>query len=242
MLVRVLLLATLALADHLLKVTISGDDQYVLFLPGQTAIQGPNDFSIVKTYTLNVTGYGPWVIGIRALDAGVISGLFAGVSLDNLPYTATGFSDTKFRATLVKPDSDWLKPNYNVSTWERGAALATPDCTNPIWDRATDGAFSRRLYRQMPEQVIKASWLPGCSTTNNQVYFRVVVRLPACRDLETYMNDKWTSYSQCKQGNPNSYLDEASGCPAKYQLYSNAFDTYKKDCFDPSGYFTKFFP
>ena len=180
------LLASLALAAHELKVTIALDNEYSLYLPGQAAIVGPKNgddgigygWANVKTHTISLEGEGPWVVGVHGLDYGVISGLFAGVSLDGAPFTATGVESTKFKATIDKPADNWLDPTFDDSTWSTGAALANADCTNDIWDRVSDGQFGPRLSSQMPEQTIKASWLPSCAATNNEVYFRLVIPCP----------------------------------------------------------------
>ena len=177
------LLASLAVADHQLKVTIACDNQFNLYLPGKAMIPGPKDgddkiqyaWSNVKTYNHTLAGEGPWVVGIHGIDKGVISGMFAGIAVDGKAFTATGFADTKFSASLTKPTANWLEPTFNDAAWKTGAALATKDCTDPIWDNNSGKQFSKKLASQMPEQTIKGSWLPNCKTVNNQVYFRVVI-------------------------------------------------------------------
>ena len=180
------ILASIVAAKTQLKITIACDNEFRLFVPGQDSIAGPKNgqdgimygWANVKTYTASLKGPGPFVIGIHGKDVGVISALFAGITINGKPYTATGYNTTKFHATTVKPDLNWLDASYNVTGWKSGSALATPDCTNSIWENSSKGEFGKRLHAQMPEQSIKASWLPGCSTINNEVYFRVVIPKP----------------------------------------------------------------
>ena len=172
----ILLLAAVALADHTMKITISCDNKFTLYLPGQPNPIIGTDFTDVKTYNHTLTGKGPWVVSIIGEDFGVISGLFAGVSVDGSPYAATGNSRTMFMATTTKPESNWMSPNYNPSSWSTGPSLSPPSCQDSIWDRVTGGQLSLKLKNQMPEQTIKASWLPDCSTVNNVVYFRLLIK------------------------------------------------------------------
>lgn len=179
------LLATLALAAQDLKVVVALDNEYSLYLPGQAPISGPKDgedgiqygWANVKTYNVALQGSGPWVIGIHGKDYGVISGLFAGVTLNGQPFTATGIASTKFTASIEKPADNWLDPAFDASSWKTGADLAAADCTNPIWGN-NDGQFYGRLTAQMPEQPIAASWLPSCASVNTEVYFRLVIPAP----------------------------------------------------------------
>ena len=180
------LLAAVVLSKTHLKVTIACDNDYTLYLPGKDSIVGPKDgadgiqygWANVKTHEAVLHGKGPWVVGIHGVDRGVISGMFAGITVNGKPYTATGFAHTKFAATLAKPELNWLDTNYNASSWKTGASLATADCTDDIWNKSSNGKFGPRFKAQMPEQDIKASWLPGCKTINNQVYFRVLITKP----------------------------------------------------------------
>jgi hypothetical protein len=117
----------------------------------------------VKTYVDTLQGDGPWVIGIKGLGLfGVLSGMFAGVTLNDQPFTATGVNTTKFKATTGIPPSDWLNPNFDDSAWAAGTALAASDCTSRqhMWG----GPFFQTLSAQSPNQTILASWLPNCST------------------------------------------------------------------------------
>ena len=222
-------------ATHFLKITISCDNQFVLYLPQQPAITGPNNYIDVKTYYTTVQGDGPWVVGIKGIDQGGYSGMFAGISIDGSPFTSTGFSTTKFKATLTPPASDWLTTNYNSSAWKTGAALATADCTNTIWNQNSGSTFDAKLVAHMPIQPIKASWLPGCSTVNNVVYFRAVVTAPTytrnsdCLAAEKDRNAVWNQYKACRMANAN-YLNAASGCPAKYQTYNAGWGTWYSVC------------
>ena len=187
------LLATLALAAHEIKITIALDNKYKLYLPNQPEITGPADgedgiaygWANVKTHTISVEGEGPYVIGVHGVDYGVISGLFAGVTLDGKPYSSTGIETTKFKGSIEKPADNWLDPTFDDSTWQGGAALAPADCNDPIWDNASGGQFTTSLTTQMPEQLIKASWLPSCAAVNTEVYFRLVIHCPPTEVVAT---------------------------------------------------------
>ena len=179
-------LATAALGRHTdLKITIACDNKFVLYLPGQNSIIGPKDgddgihygWANVKTYETKLKGSGPWVLGIEGKDHGVVAGMFAGITINGQPYTATGSASTKFYATETKPDLNWLDTNYDISSWKSGPALTPPDCNSPVW-ASTDANFWKRLAAQSPEQPIKASWLPGCTSTQNKVFFRLVIDKP----------------------------------------------------------------
>jgi hypothetical protein len=44
-------------------------------------------------------GNGPWVIGIKGNASSSIAGMFAAITLNDEPFTATGVSNTLFKAT-----------------------------------------------------------------------------------------------------------------------------------------------
>ena len=237
-------LAITANAYNELKVTVASHSQYQVFMPGNSApIDGPNDWFRVVSYKTNLTGTGPWVLGIIGTGSGVVSGMFAGVTLNGIPYSATGLADTEIKATVTQPASDWLSWTYDASSWEPARAKA--DCSTALWDKASNGAFTNRLKNQMPLQPMNASWLPSCSTTRNKVFFRMVVYPQRCDLLTVMKNEAWADYSTCKSSKPSNYLTEASGCPFKYQIYSVTFDAWiGGDCHisHPTAQWNKFFP
>ena len=160
---------------------------FKLYLPGRefpinsppAGAEGYNySWNNVKSYSTMMLGDGPWVVGIRATGDTEFSGLFAGITLNGQPFTKTGVSSTKFKATTKMPPRKWLEPNFNTSQWKTGAELAPYGCTNLYWDTKSNGTFTQKLQEQMPEQTINASWLPGCRNGAKNVYFRVLIQKP----------------------------------------------------------------
>ena len=220
-------------SQYLLKVTISADDNYILYIPGRLPITGPNNFSIVRTYFTALPSKGPWVVGIKGVGGANMNGLFAGVVINGRAFTSTGISTTRFQATTVpQTTEDWLGYKYNASTWQTREVLSPAGCNTTFW---LGNGFYKSLNEQMPNQQIKASWLPSCTTRNNQVYFRTVVSLSGasssiqCDAAFDDRNKLWTNYWNCKQTNLN-YLETSSNCPSKYILYSIAYDNWESGC------------
>jgi hypothetical protein len=117
-------------------------------------------------------GNGPWVIGIKGNASSSIAGMFAAITLNDEPFTATGVSNTLFKATSNTVQKDWLNPNYDEPDWASGIALKTSDCKSlqEFW-----GDLLIALREKSPNQEVGASWLPNCSSASNEVYFRVII-------------------------------------------------------------------
>ncbi|KAJ1343372.1 hypothetical protein BSLG_002398 [Batrachochytrium salamandrivorans] len=122
-----------AYTSHQISITMVVDNFYELTLDGDV-IPGPvttsSQFSwqIVNTYTKVVTNDGPWLIAINGTDIGVIAGLFAVVSLDGVPYAATGTPNSEFVMSPTVDDPSWnTDVYYDDSTW---VTQTTDTCSN----------------------------------------------------------------------------------------------------------------
>ncbi|KAJ1343371.1 hypothetical protein BSLG_002397 [Batrachochytrium salamandrivorans] len=156
--------------DNVYKLTIDGYDIDELAPPITS-----NSWQNVVTYNKNVSGEGPWLIGIKESNYGDVSGLFAVVSFDGVPYSATGKPNNKFRMTPTTPADGWETDlDFADSSWFTQTYNSCND-----YDSRWSTLFQN--FRNVTDgEIAYAMWYPNCQNTGSDIlpkdmYFRFVV-------------------------------------------------------------------
>lgn len=194
-------------ASHRLDVVLAADNTWnmtIYSLSSQKVFAATpvlNDWTKITNFSTVVTDNGPYVISVTAWDYGVISGFWSKVFLDNVLYTQTGTSDTKWlmfegTGTQVIPTSNWTSAsdaNFKNTGWI--PAVSTPDCLAyeiNKWGRHAGQAFLDRLAPARAGTYLLTSslltlsfvvWAPNCNKVFVYNYFRTVVTnsIPKCK-------------------------------------------------------------
>ncbi|KAL5037871.1 hypothetical protein BDV3_007073 [Batrachochytrium dendrobatidis] len=176
---------------HTITMAIAVDDYYHIkflgdYYKGPLTDNGIYGFRQVRTFSKTVVGNGPWLIAFQAFNLGGLGGLVASVSVDDMPYSATGTPSNKFRMAPVMPGDGWdTQVNYPDSQW----MIQTTDvCANHAneWHgfyNIIDGATAGQIARPV--------WFPNCDVdprataqTPVPLWFRIVVYPPNTGTLQ----------------------------------------------------------
>ncbi|KAH9250145.1 hypothetical protein BASA81_012102 [Batrachochytrium salamandrivorans] len=166
---------------HTIGITIDVDDYYDLMIDYQPFYQpvSATSFQNVSVYTKTVYGNGPWMVSVHGYDGGAISGLFAVVTLDGVPYTTTATPTNRFRMTPNTPTAGWdTSLTYDDSAW---FTQTTDTCYNylPLWS-----GLIPAIDAMTSPQVARAMWYPDCYNVGanpvfKSMYFRLRVGAPS---------------------------------------------------------------
>ncbi|KAH6564814.1 hypothetical protein BASA62_007699 [Batrachochytrium salamandrivorans] len=174
-----LVIYTRADITHQISITMAVDNVYKLTIDGYDIDElappiTSNSWQNVVTYNKNVSGEGPWLIGIKESNYGDVSGLFAVVSFDGVPYSATGKPNNKFRMTPTTPadgwetdldfaDSSWFTQTYNsCNDYDSRWSTLFQNFRN-----VTDGEIAYAIYYDLMLDGLYASVVRGLNGTPN---------------------------------------------------------------------------
>ncbi|KAH6560941.1 hypothetical protein BASA60_000163 [Batrachochytrium salamandrivorans] len=175
-----LVIYTRADITHQISITMAVDNVYKLTIDGYDIDElappiTSNSWQNVVTYNKNVSGEGPWLIGIKESNYGDVSGLFAVVSFDGVPYSATGKPNNKFRMTPTTPADGWETDlDFADSSWFTQTYNSCND-----YDSRWSTLFQN--FRNVTDgEIAYAMWYPNCQNTGSDIlpkdmYFRFVV-------------------------------------------------------------------
>jgi hypothetical protein len=118
--------------------TISGDDEYKLWVDGELIDDVPHTWSEPQTYTvyLYLDPRQPNVIAVEATNryAGG-TGLDRAVAVGLTVHTPSGdarlVSDSAWRTSATTPDTSWIGTSFDDSSWQAAVALA--NIGDPPW-------------------------------------------------------------------------------------------------------------
>ncbi|KAH6583456.1 hypothetical protein BASA60_001443 [Batrachochytrium salamandrivorans] len=173
-------------AKHVIKMSVVVDDYYELNFLGDWYAGPVNDGPIhswqqVRDYTKTVTGDGPFLITMRAYDFGGSTGFIGAVSVDGVPYSATGRSNNKFKMTNTPPSEGWdTSVTYPDSQW---TLQTTPDCNGG--EDGTGKLNPASLDDRIAEQNPRPVWIPDChsklsisASSPDRMWIRLVISFP----------------------------------------------------------------
>jgi hypothetical protein len=114
-------------------------------------------------------GDGPWVLGVTAVDVGVLAGLFAALSINDNLFAVTGVHNDLWKATDKGLPSNWLDVNFDDSQWISGSALTNANCLagEATWNSVSPGFMDK--VKTAAKSEIHAIWLNSCLDLNKQV-------------------------------------------------------------------------
>ncbi|KAI8900231.1 hypothetical protein BC833DRAFT_582737 [Globomyces pollinis-pini] len=187
----------LVAADHTIELTTSVDNAFYTDITGGNIQYGPGnqvgtfgptgDWTQVQTKTYQVTGDGPWVLGVVADDYGVTAGFMGVVRLDGEVIAVTGDAEQSWQVkegssspnTLQVPPG-WLAVNYDAAGNGFVPAGFNSACLN-------QGAYVN--VKAQIGQGVKPIWQKGgvadCTSYPDGLhyynYFRLVISLPPAK-------------------------------------------------------------
>jgi hypothetical protein len=197
-----LFLSTVVFAGRKLSISLAADNAWTLDITGNPTIIGPTDaatkngmaWSSIVTVEKELTGKGPWVVGVKAKDFGVIAAFFASVTVDRVPFTNTGGKDTKWTVTNQKQNmDDWLLTSFDDSKWVSNYA-STKDCLSneAIW--TVGGVSLISDFKAKTSQEVHGVWYPSCQSVNTDNYYRLVIPPKKCAKAKENNDKKSRGY------------------------------------------------
>ncbi|KAJ3278622.1 hypothetical protein HDU76_009822, partial [Blyttiomyces sp. JEL0837] len=183
--------------QHNITVLINVDNQFTLYMPGgPDPIIGENDWGTTQIFTSIVSGPGPHLVAVDAVDYGVVSGIAMIVLVDGELYTATGLPDShvKIYAGAYK-GPDTLTRDIDTEYWATDVAMPEPEA---VWAVGVEQVCSTRNVERwggvekklaaasgFPGLPVKMVWWPSCDSMNIRNFLRLKVVPPECTSLNS---------------------------------------------------------